>query len=541
MANTEKCTFFNFVDKKTASSQNTSSRKEPDMVLELKDASNKTICNLAFGEATSHAQQTQHKKNAIDHEGAKRHMPLRKELGSFSIFEGDPSQDIEDKDEDSVILVPSPRLSARSASINEDAAVSVSSKKPQSVHDSTKAQRTEAESETAAEDTKSDAAVEDEESDTAVEDAKVALNPTMNLAHFETLNQATSWICEVVDLVIKFRDVRPGNMGPFSLVRDGIADMTHGSSFTMTLPSDILTEARKVPAIPDINAKWPTLQGISERVFKYNTYEGIATAIKKEDMTDPIAAYMFSVVMAYSHYFDFHSEIPKDLNEREGFTDLTWSFIRGALTMNKIESRHLEVLVTGVQDRKNHDRDPFFDTMEVGQYCDGLAFSGRDQIFLAEASQIYNTKALHVHLCRDRDPQEALSSSTAYFNLAVKQKAVYQPVFRFRRWLEQERSLVPEKQEESIHHLESHLPPLRGQSASVIEYARELEEMEERLKSFYSGDDNRFKRHKWDMNRAKQVEYQLMAERLLNIVGGSLGRRIEDNKNQDPILIGVGL
>jgi hypothetical protein len=49
------------------------------MVLELKDASNKTICDLAFGEATSHAQQNQHKKNAIDHEGAKPHMPLRKE------------------------------------------------------------------------------------------------------------------------------------------------------------------------------------------------------------------------------------------------------------------------------------------------------------------------------------------------------------------------------------------------------------------------------------------------------------------------------
>ncbi|KAF9428700.1 hypothetical protein BGZ94_001397 [Podila epigama] len=58
MANTEK------VDKKTTSSQATSSRKEPDMVLELKFASNKTIRDLAFGEATSHAQQNQHKKNA---------------------------------------------------------------------------------------------------------------------------------------------------------------------------------------------------------------------------------------------------------------------------------------------------------------------------------------------------------------------------------------------------------------------------------------------------------------------------------------------
>ncbi|KAG0197399.1 hypothetical protein BGX28_009107 [Mortierella sp. GBA30] len=66
MASTEKLTFFNFVDKKTVSSQTTSSRKEPDMVLELKDASNRTICDLAFGEATSHSQQNQHKKNAKD-------------------------------------------------------------------------------------------------------------------------------------------------------------------------------------------------------------------------------------------------------------------------------------------------------------------------------------------------------------------------------------------------------------------------------------------------------------------------------------------
>ncbi|KAI1287580.1 hypothetical protein EDD11_010309, partial [Mortierella claussenii] len=200
--------------------------------------------------------------------------------------------------------------------------------------------------------------------------------PTMNLAHFETLNQATSWICKDVDLIIKFRDFRPDNMGPFSLVRDGIADMTHGSSFAMTLPSDILSDARRVAAIPDIN------------------YEEIAGAIKEEDMKDPIAAYMFSVVMAYSHYFDFHCEIPKDLNKRESFTDLTWSSY-----LNKIESRHLEVLVTGVQERKNHNKNPLFDTMKVGQYCDGLAFSGRDQIFLAESSQIQNTKA-------DKRPQD---------------------------------------------------------------------------------------------------------------------------------------
>lgn len=97
----------------------------------------------------------------------------------------------------------------------------------------------------------------------------------MNLAHFETQIQATSWNCQGVDLIAKFRDFRPSNMGSFSLVQDGIADMTYRSSFAKTLPSIVLTEARKVDLIPDIDERWPSLQGISERVFKHDTYQDI--------------------------------------------------------------------------------------------------------------------------------------------------------------------------------------------------------------------------------------------------------------------------
>ncbi|KAG9067690.1 hypothetical protein KI688_011277 [Linnemannia hyalina] len=75
----------------------------------------------------------------------------------------------------------------------------------------------------------------------------------------------------------------------------------------------------------------------------------------------------------------------------------------------------------------------------------------------------------------------------------------------------------------------------------VIEYVTELEQVEQRLKKFYTGDDHRYQRRRWDMARARQAEYQTIAERLLGIVGGSLGRRVEDNKDTDPILIGVGL
>ncbi|KAF8942781.1 hypothetical protein BGZ47_006159, partial [Haplosporangium gracile] len=42
------------------------SRKEPDLALEIKDGSNKIVCEVGFGEVTSHAQKSYKKKNAKD-------------------------------------------------------------------------------------------------------------------------------------------------------------------------------------------------------------------------------------------------------------------------------------------------------------------------------------------------------------------------------------------------------------------------------------------------------------------------------------------
>lgn len=101
--------------------------------------------------------------------------------------------------------------------------------------------------------------------------------------------------------------------------------------------------------------------------------------------------------------------------------------------------------------------------------------------------------------------------------------------------------MIPEGEGESVADIETRLPPLRGQSASVINCIEELVLVEARLKDIYAGDDNRFKKHGWDLERAKQTEYQTLVERPINIVGGNLGRRIEDNEDKEPILIGVGL
>ncbi|KAG9063431.1 hypothetical protein KI688_004314 [Linnemannia hyalina] len=100
-------------------------------------------------------------------------------------------------------------------------------------------------------------------------------------------------------------------------------------------------------------------------------------------------------------------------------------------------------------------------------------------------------------------------------------KAVYQPTFRLHRWLEDEKQATQEGKQETIAEIGGRLLPLKGQVASVVGYVAELK-----------------KCHKWDMKRVRHYEYQLIADRLLGIVGGSVGRPRESS---NPVLIGVGL
>ncbi|KAF9145125.1 hypothetical protein BG015_011995, partial [Linnemannia schmuckeri] len=86
--------------------------------------------------------------------------------------------------------------------------------------------------------------------------------------------------------------------------------------------------------------------------------------------------------------------------------------------------------------------------------------------------------------------------------------------------------------------IETYLPPLRVSSSNVINYIKKLERVEEQLKGFYNGPDAKYKRHQWDMQRALHGEFQLIAHRLLGIVGGGLGIRSDPSK---PVIIGVGL
>ncbi|KAK3822387.1 MAG: hypothetical protein J3R72DRAFT_501860 [Linnemannia gamsii] len=133
------------------------------------------------------------------------------------------------------------------------------------------------------------------------------------------------------------------------------------------------------------------------------------------------------------------------------------------------------------------------------------------------------------------ESQEAEEPSPKFFNLAIKQKAVYQPTLKHRRWLEHRKDQAGEGVA-SISHIESSLPARRGPEANIADYVRREREVEAELDSFYG--NVVLEKHKWNASKARAEEYRLIANRLLQLVGGSTGaKRDESNK----VIIGMGL
>ncbi|CAO3567070.1 unnamed protein product [Mortierella alpina] len=105
-------------------------------------------------------------------------------------------------------------------------------------------------------------------------------------------------------------------------------------------------------------------------------------------------------------------------------------------------------------------------------------------------------------------------------------------------WMEEQKGIVPSGATRSISNIESSLPPLRGQGASYTNFVEELQKVEQQLDDFYNGNNMRFKSHKWDATRASESEFKIITNRLLKLLGGSIGaQRKEDMK----VVIAIGL
>ncbi|KAF9903118.1 hypothetical protein EC991_004144 [Linnemannia zychae] len=98
------------------------------------------------------------------------------------------------------------------------------------------------------------------------------------------------------------------------------------------------------------------------------------------------------------------------------------------------------------------------------------------QAFVAGASALLPETARSTMLTQSTPlissiaPTPPATSNQVFHNVAISQKAVSQPALQHRRWMERVKSIVPEGGESSFNDLECNLAPLRGKSASIIEY-----------------------------------------------------------------------
>jgi hypothetical protein len=140
-------------------------------------------------------------------------------------------------------------------------------------------------------------------------------------------------------------------------------------------------------------------------------------------------------------------------------------------------------------------------------------------------------------LLPNREGAETGNKKPKFVNLSVKQKAVYQPTLKQRHWMERRKARTmcgPH----SISEIESALPPLRGEGASITKYIEKLQDVDVHLSSFYNS-SNVIKKHRWNARRARDEEYKRMANSLLKMVGGSIGAKRDEN-NKVVIAVGLG-
>ncbi|KAG0007767.1 hypothetical protein BGZ80_004246 [Entomortierella chlamydospora] len=137
-----------------------------------------------------------------------------------------------------------------------------------------------------------------------------------------------------------------------------------------------------------------------------------------------------------------------------------------------------------------------------------------------------------IDLGKSRNVSTSTQPPVVFHNLAVKQKAVYQPTFKYRRWLEDKKTDdKPGDGTESIIDIESNLPPLRGEDASFETYFKGFNKVKKRLDDFYNCSKSLVKRHQWDAEKARESEYRVITDRLFKLIGGTIGeKRIDENK-----------
>ncbi|KAF9945066.1 hypothetical protein BGZ70_004083 [Mortierella alpina] len=133
---------------------------------------------------------------------------------------------------------------------------------------------------------------------------------------------------------------------------------------------------------------WPGVDELLSKVFgnslKHLWEESLAI-VRGLPMDVALNRYLFVVFDNYARYFKHHKgKFPDKISEREGWGNITWPIISGALDILDIDTRSFEVMVKGNEITRHFKA--------IGDKCsimaDGVGISGSSQIYVAEASQL---------------------------------------------------------------------------------------------------------------------------------------------------------
>ncbi|KAF9898514.1 hypothetical protein BX616_003919 [Lobosporangium transversale] len=166
----------------------------------------------------------------------------------------------------------------------------------------------------------------------------------------------------------------------------------------------------------------------------------------------------------------------------------------------------------------------------------GQAFIAGASALLPDSLKTDKGKGIDTSIRKPTDKDTKSHSATRFYNLAISQKAAYQPTLRHRHWQEWKKAKTV-YDTMSVTGIESSLPSLRGDNASVKDYVARLEEVEAHLGSFYN-DSKTWKKNKWDAGKARSEEYGHMVNSPLKIIGGTIG---EIQKDENKMINGIGL
>ncbi|KAH7028685.1 hypothetical protein BKA57DRAFT_230620 [Linnemannia elongata] len=112
-------------------------------------------------------------------------------------------------------------------------------------------------------------------------------------AALASLSQQVLWVVDGVDLLSKFNNFKNQQPQPrLSLALDGIADVSSGSGFSLSLSQKERMLASPV-TVKGIDQKWPSISSILSRVCASSrSYDDVVKALRNEDPNEVIVDYL---------------------------------------------------------------------------------------------------------------------------------------------------------------------------------------------------------------------------------------------------------